>query len=309
MVLDSVVPLDEPAFDLESFQAVPRVLDKLCAATCDSFTTDPVADTARLVAKMRARGVLKGTVIDARGRRRAGRIGRVRLAGVLFSGDYLGVLRASYPAAVRSALGGDLTPLLRLANWAERGSITAVPRFFSDAMYTANVCQESPLWSPSTPIPGRLAEAKARASALSPSALYPFDRDTALNTSDAQLCLKWPSVDPPLPAGPLPAVPTLLLAGEDDLRTPLEGAERVGAGDPRRAGAHGAGRRARGLPGLLRLSRARLQRLHGRPPGPTRANRARSRPTRFPPPPVRCVSSVPSPATAAWSAGPFRPST
>ena len=232
MVLDSVVPLDEPAFDLESFRAVPRVLDKLCAATCDSFTTDPVADTARLVAKMRARGVLKGTVVDARGRRRAGRIGRVRLAGVLFSGDYLGVLRASYPAAVRSALGGDLTPLLRLANWAERGSIPAVPRLFSDAMYTANVCQEGSLWSPSTPIPGRLAEAKARASALSPSALYPFDRDTALNTSDAQLCLKWPSVDPPLPAGPLPAVPTLLLAGEDDLRTPLEGAERVAQAIP-----------------------------------------------------------------------------
>jgi pimeloyl-ACP methyl ester carboxylesterase len=234
MVLDSVVPLDEPGFELESFRAVPRVLDKLCAAVCEDFTNDPVADTARLVAKIRKRGFLRGPVVDTRGRKRTGRIGRLRLAALLFAGDYAGILRAAYPAAVRSALAGDLTPLLRLANWAERGSQPSLPRDFSDAMHTANECQEGPfLWDPSAPIAARLAQARARMAAMPPAHLHPFDRETALSGSEiTQLCWQWPSADPPLPPGPLPAVPTLLLAGEDDLRTPLEGAERVARAIP-----------------------------------------------------------------------------
>jgi pimeloyl-ACP methyl ester carboxylesterase len=234
MVLDSVVPLDEAGFDPDSFRAVARVLDKLCATGCEGITNDPVADTARLVAKMRARGALKGRVVDTRGRVRTGRIGRLRLATLLFSGDYASILRAAYPAAVRSALAGDLSPLLRLAGWAERGSQPVPPREFSDAMHTANECQEGPfLWDRSAPFSDRLAQARARMAGVPASELHPFDRDTALSASEiAQLCWQWPSADPPLPTGPLPAVPALLLAGEDDLRTPVEGAERVARAIP-----------------------------------------------------------------------------
>jgi pimeloyl-ACP methyl ester carboxylesterase len=234
VVLDSVVPLDEGGFDLDSFRAVPRVLDKLCATGCEQITTDPVADTARLVAVMRRRSVLKGTVIDARGRRRTARIGRIKLSAILFSGDYTPVFRAAYPGSVRSAIAGDLTPLLRLAAWIGRGSTPAPPRYFSDAMFTANSCQEGPFpWSPSAPAAARLAQARVAAAAIPPSAVYPFDRDTALNSSLTGLCAKWPFPgDSPIPSGPFAPVPTLVLAGEDDLRTPLEGAERVAKAIP-----------------------------------------------------------------------------
>jgi pimeloyl-ACP methyl ester carboxylesterase len=234
MVLDSVVPLDEDGFDLDSFRAIPRVLDKLCATGCEGITTDPVADTARLVAAIRQRGVLKGTVIDARGRRRPARMGRTKLAGILFSGDYTPVFRAAYPGAVRSALAGDLTPLLRLATWTRRGSEPAAPRYFSDAMYTANTCQEGPFpWNPAAPAASRVSQARAAAAALPTSSVHPFDRDTALISSAVSLCAKWPSPeDSPVPSGPFPAAPTLVLAGEDDLRTPLEGAERVARAIP-----------------------------------------------------------------------------
>jgi len=48
-----------------------------------------------------------------------------------------------------------------------------------------------------------------------------------------QSCLGWPDAPVPTsPTGPLPAVPTLLLDGEDDLRTPLENARAVGAAIP-----------------------------------------------------------------------------
>jgi pimeloyl-ACP methyl ester carboxylesterase len=234
MVLDSVVPLDEDGFGLDSFRAISRVLDKLCATGCERITTDPVGDTARLVAAIRQRGVLKGRLIDARGRRRTARAGRISLTAMLFSGDYNEVFRAAYPGAVRSALAGDLTPLVRLAAWAKRGSAPAPPRYFSDAMFVANSCQEGPFpWNPSAPAADRLRQARVAAAALPAAAVYPFDRDTALTTSATPLCTSWPSPqDPPFPAGPYPAVPTLVLAGEDDLRTPIEGAERVAKAIP-----------------------------------------------------------------------------
>ena len=71
--------------------------------------------------------------------------------------------------------------------------------------------------------------------ALPAAALAPFDRTTALFASPTvQLCSRWPSApaDPALPDGPFPAVPTLVLAGEDDLRTPLESAQRIAARIP-----------------------------------------------------------------------------
>ena len=45
------------------------------------------------------------------------------------------------------------------------------------------------------------------------------------------LCAGWPAARaaPVLGPGPLPDVPVLLLEGEDDLRTPVEGARRVAA--------------------------------------------------------------------------------
>jgi pimeloyl-ACP methyl ester carboxylesterase len=229
IVLDSVVPLDDDPFDLDSFRAIPRVLDKLCATGCESITTDPVADTARLMTAIERQGVLRGSVVNSRGRRRPARIGRVKLSNILYSGDYVREFRAAYSSAVRSALNGDLTPLLRLSTWASRGDTPEPPRYFSDMMYTANNCEEGPLpWDPSTPAAARLAQARAAAAALPPSAVYPFDREAALINTDAELCAGWPLPgDSPVPAGPYAAAPVLVLSGEDDLRTPLEGAERV----------------------------------------------------------------------------------
>jgi hypothetical protein len=101
-------------------------------------------------------------------------------------------------------------------------------------MYTANTCQEGPFpWNPSAPVSARLAQARAAVAALPEATVYPFDRGTALISSAVPLCAKWPLVgDVPVPAGPFATAPTLVLAGEDDLRTPIEGAERVAKSIP-----------------------------------------------------------------------------
>lgn len=60
--------------------------------------------------------------------------------------------------------------------------------------------------------------------------LYPFNRATAYGNGLAQGCLQWPQTTPAAvrdgdPAGQLPPVPTLLLAGQRDLSTPVAWAQ------------------------------------------------------------------------------------
>ena len=69
--------------------------------------------------------------------------------------------------------------------------------------------------------------------ALPAADFYPFDASTALQSSLVPFCAFWPDASAaPAPPPPLPGVPTLILAGEQDLRTPAAGAERVQASIP-----------------------------------------------------------------------------
>ena len=236
LVLDSVVEPSGPApFGEETFAAVPRVLRTLCLRGCEDVTKDLVGDLAVLVSKMRS-GLLHGPLVGADGRRQRARIGRLRLLGLLLAGDFDPTLRAELPASVRAAREGDTAPLLRLALRSERGTGPTPARYLSDALYVATTCEEGPLpWPRTTPVAARAAAADANARSVSLGLLGPFDRTTALFGSPTfQLCGRWPTApaEPQLPAGPFPAVPTLVLAGEDDLRTPLESARRVAARIP-----------------------------------------------------------------------------
>ena len=234
LVLDSVVepggpdPLYGP-----TFAAIPRVLRDVCALKlCQSVTSDIVADTSKLIAKL-ASGPIKGTLIDVRGKRHSRTFGRNRLFASLLTGDFDESLRAELPTAIHSALRGDAAPLIRLAHRAnaiEGGGDD--PHFLSATLYAATVCTEQTFpWDFSADMTTRLAQAKAAVDALPIEALYPFDRKTALDSDEIYLCANWPKVKralPPAP-GPVPDVPALLIEGKTDLRTPVEGAEKMAA--------------------------------------------------------------------------------
>ncbi len=61
----------------------------------------------------------------------------------------------------------------------------------------------------------------------------PFSRESGYLSSLASDCAEWPSTPrpAPLPAAP-PQVPVLVISGRDDVRTPLESAQRIAAGYP-----------------------------------------------------------------------------
>jgi pimeloyl-ACP methyl ester carboxylesterase len=239
LVLDSVVEPEGPdTFYRDSFSAVPRALGALCRSRCRRFTRDPVADVAALVQRMAA-GPLHGWVVDSRGRKRQGTLTRGELQVVLLAGDFDPSLRAAFPAAVVSALRGDMASLLRLKRRAfALDGVPPPPRSLSAALYASTSCEELRFpWDRATPPDPaeRRRQAEAAAAGVPDSAFHPFDRLTALENDLLMLCERWPHAPtaPDNGPGPLPDVPVLLLEGEDDLRTPVENARRVAAQFPR----------------------------------------------------------------------------
>jgi pimeloyl-ACP methyl ester carboxylesterase len=241
LVLDSVVPANGPEpLGLASFQAIPAVLDELCAShACAAITPDPVRDMARLVARLRRRA-LHGVAFDGAGHRSRSTVSETDLLEILQAGDLNPALRALLPAAVRSALRGDTGPLVRL-HLLSLGLIPSVPKEpvensapIDEALFVTTSCEETQFpWQREHAPAARLSEALAAANALPAGDFFPFDLSTALATDLIPDCAYWPVASPaPTTVGGLPAVPTLILSGAQDLRTPSTNAAQVAAQIP-----------------------------------------------------------------------------
>jgi pimeloyl-ACP methyl ester carboxylesterase len=240
LVLDSVVPRSGPEpLGVPTLQAVAPVIGELCSQLlCAGITADPLTDLTHLTARLRKRS-LKGSVYDGIGHRHITRLGESGLLSILEDGDLNPALRALVPAAVHSALHGDPDPLLRLQALAE-GLIPNVPSALrvhyggdevNEALFAVTTCEEAPFpWQRTASSSARDAEALAFVRAQPASAFAPFDAATALHSVLIELCDRWPDASPPPPAqAPLPDVPTLILSGAQDLRTPTSNAREVAA--------------------------------------------------------------------------------
>lgn len=242
LVLDSVVlPNGPDPLRRSTFAAIPRILRGLCSGhACARITRDPVRDLARLVRSLH-RHRLRARAIDNHGHAHHLDVSTEDMLGVLFTGDFNPLLRAELPAALRSAAQGDEAPLARMVQRAEGegenepSSPESLTEGFDVPLYFATTCEEqafpfSRTASPST----RRAEAAADVRALPAGAFAPFTGADALAASDVRVCSDWPysSPGPELDEAPMPAVPTLIFSGEDDIRTPTADARALAAEIP-----------------------------------------------------------------------------
>ena len=239
LVLDSVVPSSGPNRSRSpTFQAIGSVLGELCSNhACAGITSNPLGDLARLVARLRKHR-LSGSAYDGAGHRHSVSLGELELLDILQAGDLNPALRALLPAAVRSALNGDPDPLLRLNLLAE-GFIPNVPirpgqpeAERRQRKKKATRCSSRPPArrrpSPGSAPPGgdpagRSARLAARAAE---HRLLPVRHEhSAGERPDPRISASWPdaSAAPPRRVA-LPNVPTLILSGAQDLRTPTSGA-------------------------------------------------------------------------------------
>lgn len=240
LVLDSVVPPNGPeAFNETTFAAVRRVLRQLCSAgACAHITRAPVNDLARLV-KLMGGGSVRGRAIGGEGEAETRRVSSSDLLGILMRGDFDPILRAELPAAVRSAVSGDTAALARLLTRAEGGGEgegeESLSEGFDAPLYYSTICDETAFpWNRSASPRTRLDEGLRALRAQARGVFAPFTSANALALSDIPVCAAWPFTPGGPEAGeaPLPDVPTLILSGADDLRTPTANARGVAAQIP-----------------------------------------------------------------------------
>lgn len=263
MVLDSLVPTTGPnPLGLERLHALRRVFDEgICGAgACRSFSSDVYADLTRLVEGLH-RHPLSTKIYEAHGRLRPARVTETGLLGLLGGLDLEPTTRELVPAAIVAAAHGDVAPLARLvhvfqpesagsiagSSLAEAPSDSArdplgalgaetyatraplIDALTSQMLYTATYCIESALpWSPESPPSERAAALRGWLASVPMGETAPFSLATVLADSPLKVCLAWPATPaaPPSPTG-VSATPTLILSGDDDLRTPYEQALRL----------------------------------------------------------------------------------
>jgi pimeloyl-ACP methyl ester carboxylesterase len=229
LVLDSVLPHADPrhtdAFYLVGLRAVGRVLRAACQAkpVCGF---DPASDVAWLV---RHRG-------DG-----------VQIFDMLVTYEFIDpTYRNPNPPQMPRGFG-DVISSLHAARLGQPAHLDRLigrlnhgggsPREFSSGLHAATLCTDLRFpWGSDAVAVSRRMPALAKATAtLTTSQVWPFDAKTAAGDGIMQTCLDWP-VTPPAPEAPptskLPAAPTLILAGDHDLSTPLEWARQEAASAP-----------------------------------------------------------------------------
>jgi len=227
LILDSTVPLDGPdTLRRATFASIAPVLNELCAGTaCPGLkqsVTSVLSQTARRLAKRSA----KGKVTAPNGHRVTFRVVEQDIFDVLLAGDLNPALRAELPGSLRAFLDGDRTPLTRLAVRAQGLTGVASQQLAlpdNDVLFLATRCEESLFpWDRAAPRATRLEQARQAIAGLPPGSYAPFSSTVALGAEMITPCSSWPVASPPPSAGGAPPqVPTLILEGSTDLRTPV----------------------------------------------------------------------------------------
>jgi pimeloyl-ACP methyl ester carboxylesterase len=230
LVLDSTETPEGPEpFHVATFKAIGPALREVCSQqACDRVSSNPLGELARLVEELNIRP-LTGEAFDGRGRRIKHLITSADVFSLLLAGDLNPEIRPQLPAAVHAALNRDPAPLARLQALVGLQPASETSPGIDVTLFIATSCEETPFpWQRSAPSATRAVEAEAALNALPSSDFYPFDPESALFGQTIPLCVSWPDAAPaPPPVGGLPNVPTLILSGAQDLRTPTDNARRV----------------------------------------------------------------------------------
>lgn len=233
LVLDSTVPANGPdIYDAATFAAIPGMLADLCAHDgCAGITASPLADLDTLVARLNS-GPVRATIIGDNGHAYHFELANDDVFEALVGGDLDPPLRANLPAALHEAARGDYALLAEIVAAAEAPSSS---EDINNELFVATTCEELPFpWTRTDTASEQEAAALAAFQAMPAATFAPFTAQTGYDTSDAPECAGWPfaTAGPESTSGTLPNVPTLILSGTEDLRTPTANADAVAAQIP-----------------------------------------------------------------------------
>jgi pimeloyl-ACP methyl ester carboxylesterase len=203
LVLDSVVPHDGHglALSTDGMTRTATVLRAVCRER--NCPGDPAADLAAVVRRDHDGPAILDALVSLS-------VGDPTFDGV--------------PEALHAARRGDRRPLLALLTRVHVANATPAGAL-SQGLHAATLCEDLPYpWGRSdAPLQSRPAALRHVLARLHSSDTWPYDAATAGGNGLVQTCLLWPPTpgEPLTSGGNLPNVPTLLLAGDRDLSTPL----------------------------------------------------------------------------------------
>jgi pimeloyl-ACP methyl ester carboxylesterase len=240
LTLDAAYPTfgQDAWFDTQG-PALRRSLAAACRNSpwCRQAGGDPTHRFEAMLARVR-HAPLTGTAPGADGVRHRIVLDAPTLAYVAYNATYVPATYRELDAAVRAALQGDRTPLLRLAAEAyfPGGGVDA-PADYSEGLDAAVVCRDYPQLFDLTATPTvrrrQLAVAVAQKERSDPRVYAPFtiSEYLAAGWGTADWCTEWTTpprdytpAPPRPPGGRYAPIPTLVLSGElDTITTPAEG--------------------------------------------------------------------------------------
>lgn len=230
IVLSGAYPLDFDPWGRDQIAAARRAIRLACARTrrCDGARV--LRRTARLARRLRTHPV--ATTVRVGGDLVPYELGEGAIASLLYAPLDASVF-GRIPAAVDSALAGDLAPLKRLNEHSLalfsllRSQDPRVLATFSSAANAAISCHDYPrVYSFADPVPARKAAYADALARLDPRAFRPVSPAAWAESGieGADTCIEWPddpSAGRPLPSGTaMPDVPVLVLSGDLDTNTP-----------------------------------------------------------------------------------------
>jgi len=255
IILDS--PVAPGGWDptMQERVALPRVLKSLCAGGLCRGSMRPARDLGVLLPRLRRKPLVAPLVLPTGRVVPSDVIPSVLYSALVSESDVNPSLRALIPAALHAAVAGDGAPLARVValtygRGAAVAGSAAAGESLNSAVNHATNCEETRFPWPRDAPPrtaawkGDPGDAEPRAAAMTaavhaaPASRYaPFTglEVVASRESVARSCIAWPqTLRPPdaLGTAPPPDVPALILAGEHDLRTPLESSRAIAARFP-----------------------------------------------------------------------------
>ena len=290
LILDSVVDADDrDPFATVNFRAMGPSLKSLCPCQCRGISADPGADLAQ-ARRLAARKSLQAFAYDALGRSHRVKIGPVALLDLMFPPTTCRRCARSIPTArpgrARRRRRAARPPAsARSTRYDDLGS----PRDFSVARYST-MCETTPLpWDPGTPIDQRAGghaaadRGAARRTRSRRSTRRSSSRTRSTSACAGRTCRAPPSTD--AARRRTRRVPTLILQGGEDLRTPPEWSANVAAR----------------IPGAQRFVDPRRRSLDGQRPARLRGRRDPALRRAAPSSPTRC-KRIPTGVPAVRSA-------
>jgi pimeloyl-ACP methyl ester carboxylesterase len=258
VILDSTVTdAGVDAFELGSVHALPRILAQMCrGGGCDGITSDPAADLAALVRRLEDGPMRARQPVTLEGCRIRPAITRSRVYEVMQPLDESPELLSLLPVALAKAARGQpyqlsvllasqsphfiycaFSKILKRLIPADgiKDDLELLQKSFSYGNQIARLCEESQLpWSRDTIPSQRQSMAERALAGYADSAFAPLDRATVMAASLVPLCKFWraENPEPPFAFTALPPLPTLIVSGLDDLRTPLEDAAALAGTSP-----------------------------------------------------------------------------